>query len=323
MIAITGANGLVGQYLIQLLLEANYKVLALVRYKNSIHHLSHHNLLVEEYDLLDNLSLEEKLKDVTTLIHTAAIISFYKKHRELMYETNIEGTKSVILACQKHNIHLIHLSSVAAIGRNSNNLELDENNKWVEGGKNTHYGKSKYLAELEVWRAMEEGLSVTILNPSVILSPSDWTKSSTKLFKYAYDEGIFYPGGSLNYIDIRDLGKIILKSIEKPLNQRFIINAGNISYKEFLHKVAKAFNKKAPSNQANKTIGLIMAYLMNLQSFFTKKEPLITKESILSSSSHIAFSNKKSKETFDIDYQPIDESISWVCIELKKKYALN
>ena len=51
---------------------------------------------------------------------------------------------------------------------------VDEKAKWDLGAEHNAYATSKYLAELEVWRGVSEGLQAVMVNPSVMLGPADW-----------------------------------------------------------------------------------------------------------------------------------------------------
>src|SRR5690606_4767935 len=128
-----------------------------------------------------------------------------------------------------------------AFGKDKLSEVITEESQWKESELNTAYAESKHLSELEVWRGHTEGLSVAIVNPSVILGPLNWNKSSTRLFKYVWDQNRFYPKGFINYVDVRDVAEVSIKLLEGEVNgRRFILNAGQLSYKDFFEKIAIA-----------------------------------------------------------------------------------
>ena len=186
MIAVTGANGLLGSYLLRRISAENVPVIGIKKVDSDTAHL--HDLKLIEWriaDLMDAESLVEALEGATTVIHTAAQVSFNPRARNKIIEVNEGGTRNVVNACLTTNVnHLIHISSIAALGRQKGFPNITEDSKWVPGQLNTDYAGSKYLAELQVWRGHEEGLKVTIINPSVILAPPEQTKSSAQIFHY-------------------------------------------------------------------------------------------------------------------------------------------
>jgi nucleoside-diphosphate-sugar epimerase len=120
------------------------------------------------------------MQGVTQVYHCAAIVSFAPKDQQKMLIANQEGTANVVNACLEHKIQkLVYVSSVAALGRIRIGTPIDETMNWTSETSNSEYGKTKYLAEMEVWRGMAEGLNVAVVNPVIILGAGDWTKGSS------------------------------------------------------------------------------------------------------------------------------------------------
>ena len=91
-----------------------------------------------------------------------------------MRKINIGGTTNIVNACLEHKVKkLAFISSVASIGRDGKS-KYSEKNKWNAGKENSFYALTKYKAENEVWRGIEEGLSAVITNPGIIIGPSYW-----------------------------------------------------------------------------------------------------------------------------------------------------
>ena len=169
MIFVTGASGLVGSHLIQSLLSKGKKVRALYRQAVPVFAGSEQCEWIQG-DILDPIGLMDALEGVDYVYHCAAIVSFAPSAAVKMLQSNVEGTANVVNACLEQKIKkLIFVSSVAALGRIRENEAIDESMHWTPATSNSVYGQSKYLAELEVWRAMEEGLPMAIVNPVIIL----------------------------------------------------------------------------------------------------------------------------------------------------------
>jgi len=178
----------------------------------------------------------------------------------------------------------------------------------------------KYMAELEVWRGIEEGLSSIMLCPTVVLGPGDWNRSSTKLFKNMNKGMTFYPGGSINVVDVRDVADAAWLALRSNINaERYVINAQNLSYKDFFTKIAIGFGNKPPSIKLTKNIILPFYYLLKIIAPFYLKKRYINKETIVISNSHFEYGNGKFTNAFDFKYRSTDDAIKWVCEELLKK----
>ena len=82
---------------------------------------------------------------------------------------NQEGTAYLVNLCIEKKIEkLVYISSIAALGSQTTG-RIDENTPWNPTIEKTPYAYSKYGAELEVWRAGQEGVPIAIVNPGVIL----------------------------------------------------------------------------------------------------------------------------------------------------------
>ena len=192
---------------------------------------------------------------------------------------------------------------------------------WTPANRNSTYGHSKYLGELEVWRGKAEGLPIVIVNPSVILGESDWTKSSTQLFKYAYDEHRFYSDGNMNYVDVKDVIEAIYQlTTSDTEGERFILNGGTVSYREFFQKVAHLFNKKPPVKKVSPILTEIIWRVEAVRSFFTGKAPLITKETAKNSLMKFAYKNDRIREAINFKFTDFDETIKRVSMFLLKSH---
>lgn len=321
MILVTGANGLVGSFLCKELVDKGYKVKALVR-KNSDTSLLNEisgKLEIHIGELNDVGSLMDAMDGVKCIVHTAAIISFWPKRKDEMFQTNVEGTRNILNVALEYNIDkFIHISSVAAIGRKSSDTFITETNTWDDSALNTHYAVTKHQAELEVYRATEEGLNTILLNPSIILGPALKGTSSARLFEYVEKKNKFYTEGYINYVDVRDVVTSIMFFIENQTKSgdRFIVNAGAIRYKDFFEAIAKRLNSTAPKISAKPWMRNLAWRFYAVKSFFTGKEPLITKETASISSHKFEYQSDKIKNTSNIVFQPIEKTITWTCAKL-------
>lgn len=317
MIAITGANGLLGSFIIRELLKNNLPFVALKRNDSDVSLLSDlaGKITWRTADVVDPVSLSEAFQDVNFVIHAAGLVSFNPREEKKIYNINVQGTQNVVNACTANNVQrLLHVSSVAALGRQKDQRTIDESNKWIESELNSTYAKSKYKAELEIFRAQEEGLSTVIVNPSVILAPADWNRSSAQLFKYVWDQKRFYIEGSLNYVDVRDVASMIVKLLNSSVqNERYILNGGNISYIDFFKMIAHEFNKKTPHIKLNKSLLKFVAAAEMFRSRLTNSTPLITPETARLAGTYFSYNNRKIKEILNTEFQTIDTTLHWCC----------
>lgn len=275
-----------------------------------------------EGDILDVVSLADAMKDVETVIHCAAIVSFQKSERDKMYQVNVEGTKNVVDTALESDIKkLIYISSVAAIGRKLTGGKVDESAKWEDGKANTHYAISKHNAELEVWRGFAEGLQGSILNPATVLGFGNWNNGSCGLFKSAYNEFEWYTKGFNGFVDVEDLAFAAVGLMKSDINEeRFIVCNDNWAFRKLFDTIADEFGKKRPSKEATAFLSAVAWRLEKIKSLISRQKPLLTKESAKVANSFTEFDNKKLLKWLPgFKYTNLEETIRKACENYKQQ----
>lgn len=317
MIAVTGANGLLGSFVVRKLLTTKEPFVAFKRQGSDTSLLKDVMEKIEwrDVDILDTETVEEGLQNVQSVIHCAGMVSFNPRDKRRILATNVFGTRNVVNSCINLNIkRLLHVSSVSALGRHKDVKEIDETQRWIDSPLNTPYAESKYLSELEAMRGQEEGLGVVIVNPSVILAPVVTDRSSARIFRYVWDERKFYTRGQMNYVSVLDTAEIIYRLLHSPFeSERFIANAGTIAYKSLFEKIADHFNKQAPSVEVKGGLLRFLAWAERMSSGITGKDPLITTETVRLTKTPVYFSNEKIKNKLNFQFQTIDQTLKWCC----------
>ena len=320
MILVTGGSGLVGTELISQLLEKGNRVKAIFNH-TPLPDLSNENLIPFRCDILDTSALEEAMQGVTHVYHCAAMVSFNKKNVRQLFRINIEGTANVVNAALDAGVQkLVHVSSVSALGRIRFNETVTEDSEWTEKSNNSIYGKSKYLGEIEVWRGIGEGLQAVIVNPSLILGAGDWSKGSSEIFRSAYNEFPWFSEGVTGVVDVRDVAKAMILLMNSEItNQRFILSAENLSYKEVFTGIADQFGRKPPHKKVTPFLAAIVWRWEIIKSMFTKKDPLVTKETARTALSKVYFDNSKLLNALPaFQFTPVNETIAYTCRSLRQ-----
>jgi len=325
MILVTGGTGFLGAYIIKELIEKGYSVRALRRSNTLPSFIPVSIMKKAEWvngDVLDVVSLEEAMSGVDAVIHSAAIVSFISKDRKRMMQTNVEGTANVVNMALEQNVKkLVHISSVAALGRLATGGHVNEEKKWEEAGNNTDYAKSKHRAEVEVWRGISEGLDAVMLNPSTILGYGDWNSSSCAIFKTIYNGFKWYAPGLNGFVDVEDVAKLAVVMLEKNISaERFIINGDNWQFKKLQETIADNFKKKRPSKKSGPFLLGLAWRLEKFRSLFTGHRPLVTKQSVKVALSQTWFENDKILAAMpEFSFTPLEKSIQKAC----EKYLLD
>jgi nucleoside-diphosphate-sugar epimerase len=334
MVLVTGGTGFVGAHLLLELLKNNQKVKAIKRNNSNLNLVkrifSYYKEDVEtllsqiewvDGDVLDVLSLQEAMENVEKVYHCAAVVSFSPKDRDNLFKTNIKGTANVVnTALQTRIKKLCFVSSIAAIGRSESNELTSESTEWKSSKRNSTYAISKYEAEKEVWRGIEEGLNAVIVNPSVILGPGDWNNGSAKIFDTLKNGTKFYTEGVNGFVDVRDVASVMYQLMESEIvNERFIVSSENLSYRELFTLILNEYDIKPPTIKA---LGILLEAAWRFEKLrggLLKTRPLITKETVNTAQNQYFYSTEKLQNAIDFKFTPVKEIIKLTAALYKKE----
>ncbi|MCC6187275.1 MAG: NAD-dependent epimerase/dehydratase family protein [Chitinophagaceae bacterium] len=297
MILITGASGFLGQHLVKSLSQLEPVAVRALYHSTlpSQELLQLPNTSWMQCDLLDVFAVEEAFQDINEVYHCAGMVSFESEDKYKVQIHNRNITANVVNAALVANIRkLIHVSSIATLGRGNLSIPLTEDSFWEESKNNTAYARSKYLAEMEVWRAMAEGLNAAIINPSIILGTGDWTEGSAKLMNFAFKEFPFYTQGINGWVAVQDVVnamQILMKS--DVCEERFILSEGNHSYRHIFTTMANALGKKPPHIAAPYWATSILWRWNWLLKKTIGKRATITKETTRTANTQCYYDNSK------------------------------
>lgn len=325
MVLVTGGTGLVGSHLLLYLAENESFVRAIYRNTASIQKTKSLFLLYKKQHLFEKIqwvqadinnipALEIAFQNIEYVYHCAAVISFDPNDEFLIRKTNIEGTANIVNLCLHSNVKkMCYFSSIAALGDlKQNETEITEETEWNPELYHSDYAISKFGAEMEIWRGQQEGLKTIILNPGVILGPfqklTDWDQGSALLFKKISNGLSFYTLGTSGFVAVDDVVNIALKLMPSEFsNERYIVVAQNIVFKDIVNSIADSLNVKRPYIHAN-TFMINVAYRLDwiIATVFGRKRKLDRSTAVASYGKNI-YSNKKVKYALGFEFITIDD----------------
>jgi len=327
MILVTGGTGLVGSHLLVALTKAGHRVRAIHRSESSFDavkkvfsydpqgHKLYQQIEWHEANLLDIPRLNDAFKDITVVYHCAAYISFDPKKDALLRKTNITGTANIVNLSLSHKVNkLCYVSSIATLGQADDQGKIDEENDWNPEENHNVYSIAKYGAELEVWRASQEGLKTVIVNPGVILGEGHWESASGIIFSLAHKGIPFITKGNIAVIDVLDVvDAMVALTASQISNQRFTLVGHNCSYKHFLELLCGALDRKPPSPYIAKFWLLSLSKLDRLSNLLFRTKRKLFKETVKSMYSKDHYDSSSIQTTIHFTFRPLEESINRIC----------
>ncbi len=250
LILVTGATGMVGSSLVRALVADGKRVRILVRPTSRLDLLGDAASVAERAtgDITDPESLTLAMEGVTHVYHCAALVDD-GRDVSAMHRVNVEGTRHVCDASGHADVRkLVHVSSIAALGRTAAGGMIDESHEWTQSPLNSDYARSKYDAELEVRRAIAEGLDACMVNPAIVFGEGRAGENTMQLVARAQAGKLgFAPPGSTAVVDVLDVVGAMRAAMQRGKSgARYILAGENLSWTDLFATLSASFGQPGP-----------------------------------------------------------------------------
>lgn len=228
-ILVTGASGFIGGRFARFALEQGLSVRVNGRRAEGVEHLRSRGAEFIQGDLADPELAQQLCRGVEAVVHCAGAVGVWGRY-EHFHQANVQVTENVIEACLKQKVRrLVHLSSPSVYFDGQAHVGLTE--EQLPKRFSDHYGKTKYLAEQQVFAAQEFGLEVLALRPRFVTGAGD-TSIFPRLINMQRKGRLSIIGNGLNKVDftsVDNLNAALLSSLrvgEEALGRVYNISNG-------------------------------------------------------------------------------------------------
>ncbi len=250
-IAVTGATGFLGRYIVDTLLARGTHVIGVVRNPDKVPELKAKGVELRKADLAQKDKLTEAFRGADAVVSNAALFQITNQNWKDHLTTNIEGTQNVFDAIRASGVkRVVHVSSVAVYKGHQKPAAEDHRQYDEESSRNraTVYPISKALSEQLAWKlAKEYGLELTTVRPSAIYGAFDtnftpWIRRLMRLPVAPAPTSLNFPlvyGG-----DVAEAIALILEKPEVSAGKAYNTSGDRLAVADFL-KAWKAAGGKA------------------------------------------------------------------------------
>ncbi|MBU0769419.1 MAG: NAD-dependent epimerase/dehydratase family protein [Proteobacteria bacterium] len=242
---VTGATGFIGRRLCEKLVAMGHRVYALVRKDN---HGLPPSIFTQKGDLFDAKNLRRALSGCDRLYHLAALIQFNTSSSQALLRVNRDGTQAILTAARDVSVErTVVVSSASTVGISDRaDMFLDENtdfeNKWAVRNP---YLQSKKEAESLTFQMAATGQAITVVNPTTVYGPGDYSlNSGTLIHAVAGARIVPIPPGGSNVVDVDDVVAGILAAGEhgRP-GRRYILGGENLTFSRICKTIARVLDR--------------------------------------------------------------------------------
>lgn len=244
--------------------------------------------------------------------------------KKVYHKVNIEGTKNVIRAALAENVRaIIYTSSAGVVFNGSDLINVDETAP-VPRGTMDAYNETKAEAERLILEANgKNGLMTVAIRPSGIFGPGDAQVIPGMISVLRNRQTRFRIGNNMNLFDFTYVDNVVhahllaSRKLFSPeaaniAGQAFFITNGEPIYFWDFPSAVWAYLGHVPSNVIHfpRCLGLMIAFIFELLSFITRKEPGFTRFRVKLSCANRYYNINKARKL--LEYSPIvnlDEGI--------------
>jgi nucleoside-diphosphate-sugar epimerase len=177
-IAVTGATGFLGRYIVDVLLARGAHVIGVVRNPGRVPDLVRRGVELRQADLAERDRLAAGFAGADAVVSNAALFSLANRRWSDHDRANIDGTRNVFGALADARVQrVVHVSSVAVYGMGATGTITEDSAQLSETSPRwpwNVYPISKAVSEQLAWTlAREHGLALTTVRPCTIYGAFD------------------------------------------------------------------------------------------------------------------------------------------------------
>jgi dihydroflavonol-4-reductase len=307
---LTGATGFVGAAVLRSLVAAGHHVRALVRPTSDRRNLTGVDCEIVTGDLVEIESLQRALRGCEAVFHVAADYRIWVPDREKMNRTNVQGTVNLLQAAAAAGVsRIVYTSSVATLRLRDDGLPSDEQSHAELCDIIGAYKQSKFLAELEVKRLVEEtGIPVITVKPTAPFGPGDIkpTPTGRMIVEAASGRMPAYVNTGLNVVHVDDVAAGHLLAYDRGVvGESYILGGENRTLQWILETVAELTGRPPPRIRLPHWFVTPIAYVAEgLARVRGGSEPMITVDGVRMSRKLMYFSSAKAQREIGYTARP-------------------
>ncbi len=314
-VLITGASGFVGSAVTRCLIIAGYRVRALLRAESPRDNLSGLDVEIAIGDLTEPDTLKTAVAGCTALFHIAADYRLWTPQPQVLYRTNVDGTRNIMQAALHAEIRrIVYTSSVATLGLHTNGSPAGEETPSSLEDMTGHYKRSKFMAEAEVRRmVVEDRLPAVIVNPSTPVGPRDIrpTPTGKMIVDAARGRMPAYVDTGLNIVHVDDVAAGHLLAFERgKVGERYILGGDNMSLRDILHHIASMSGRRPPRVRLPHNAVLPLAWItQGLARISGTMQPIMTVDGVRMAKKRMYFSSARAEGELGYTHRPATEAL--------------
>lgn len=243
-ILVTGASGFIGSFIVEEALNRGFDTWAAVRSSSSRRYLGDSRINFIELDFDNEEKLTHQLRDhqFDYIVHAAGVTKCL--HRDDFYMVNTGFTETLAHAILSSGISLkkfVYLSSLSVFGAVREQQPYTEITDNDSPRPNTHYGRSKMMAE-QLLDKLKDKLPLVVLRPTGVYGPRERDYfMMAKSIKQHTDFSVGYKRQDITFVYVTDVVEAVFLAMENGQSgRRYFLTDGEVyssrTFSDYLHE---------------------------------------------------------------------------------------
>jgi dihydroflavonol-4-reductase len=310
---LTGATGFIGSHVLTALLEAGYRVRALVR--SAPQRLERYSGCTPVIgDLEQAGALVPDLRNCRYLVHVGAVYSFMPSDRGRLRRVNVLGTAGILEAARIAGVEkAVVTSSSATVGPAPSGRLATEDDHALSDGAGYHHSKVE-----QERMTMAARIPSVIVLPTAPVGPNDWKPTPTGKMIVDFMRGRIFAtlGGGLNLVPVEDVAKGHLLALERGRpRERYLLGGENLSLNQIFERLAALTGRHPPRRRLPYRLALALGWADELRCRALRSQPLAPLEGVRMAHVNMWSSSEKAADELGWSAGPVmpalERAVRW------------
>ncbi len=327
LVAVTGAAGHLGRYVVSDLISAGERVRAFLLPGESYIDPNPANQEAPDIFYGDIRNPDDAARFLAhdpgvglSVVHCAGMISISDQADPLVYDVNVNGTRTILDMARECGVRrFVYVSSVHAIPELPKGTVQTEISRFDPDQVVGDYARTKAIATQLVLDAAADGFDALVVHPSGIIGPN--SLKSGKMTKLAND---FLKGrlpvavdGGFDFVDVRDVSCGIVAALRKGrAGETYLLTNRFFSIREILDCYAKLTGARRTKIFLPPRFVSFFAPLIEWVAKLRETKPLFTKYSMYALAQNALFSHEKADSELGYVTRGLEETlrdtVNWI-----------
>ncbi len=309
-VLVTGGSGVVGRAVVERLRSEDRDVVALVRSAAAAETVRGLGASPVRGDVLDPGSVRDAAAGCETVFHVAGVNAMCRRDPSALYETNVDGTASVVRSAASAGVRrVVVTSSAAALGEPHG--EVGNERSVHRGSYLSHYERSKHLGERVAFAVADEvGIEVVCVNPSSVQGPGRIDGSARLLLEIVRRRRVALVDASISLVDIADCaeGHLLAERAGVP-GGRYVLSGASVSTRDAVATVQRLWGRPERVRWIAPTIARIGGAAIELAGRVARRDVPVCREAVRTLLHGHRYDGSRAERELGLRYTPLEETL--------------